>query len=287
MRHFVKLPLLLIGLGFLFWWGWSGSFSLNSGALFTINNMETFYRLELGNKPMGWAKRKVFDGPAEGLVTILEESLLKLTLMGSEQNIRTISETVFDERGRLISADFTVPLGSLSAGASAKVESDRLFSTVSFGEQSRTVDLSVPDNGPLLVSALLPWLGHQRDLPLGRPLGVTLFDPLSSEFKSAQLIIEDASSIDSEIQTFKLTLKFLSSENVMWIDADGRLVKQLNASLQAGLSLLYDEQQISQARKALSETTKTIEITGPLADMISKAFNEKGLELLNSFIGQQ
>jgi hypothetical protein len=286
MRHFVKIPILVLGLAFLLWWGWSGNFAFDSGALFRITEMETFYQLQLASNPMGWAKRSVTKGPAEGLMTISEETLLKLNVLDEEQYVRTFSKTVFDDRGRLVSADFTVPLGAVSASATAKVEAQRLKCSITLGEKVKEIDISAPDSGPLLVSGVIPWLGHQRDVPIGRPLGLTLYDPVGMEFKPAELTIEDVTEAASEVQSFKLTLKFLSSESVEWIESDGRLTRQLNPALEAGLSLLYTENEIEKAKIALDNAPADGEITGPLADIISQALTDSSLDLISSIFGK-
>ena len=283
-RHLVKLSLLIPGLAFLAWWGWSGNFAFNQGDFFRLADQERYYRLVLGELPVGWAKREVATNPDEGDVSVKEETLFELGLGDQGLRVKTFSTTVFDNRGRLVSAEFNVPLGSRSASAEAFVQDGRLNCKLSVGDTVREASLELPPNGPVVVSGVVPWLGRQRDLPLGRPMEIKLLDPVGLGFEPALLTIEDDTAQSEEIQTWKLTLRFKSAESVEWVDSDGFLVRQRNPSLEASLNLIAGAEAIEEAKKALSSSTSP-EAEKFLGDLAEKALAAGGLEGLSSLVG--
>ncbi|MDR2443540.1 MAG: hypothetical protein LBE31_08485 [Deltaproteobacteria bacterium] len=280
-KHLVKLTLLICGLIFLCWWGWSGNFAFNYGALFSLTDQKTFYQLVLGTQPIGWARREVVTNPDSGELEITEESLLNFKLAGTALGFKTISKTIFDQRGRLVSAHFTVPIGSEMASASAIVDRDKLLCRLSLGGQAKEASLPLPPNGPIVVSGVVPWLGHQRDMPLGRAMGVELLDPISMSFKPGQLTIEDDTAQSAEVQTYKLSLSFLTSQSAQWVDAYGRVVYQYSPSLEAGLVLVDDPQVIQVANLALAGPPPEIP-KGAMGDLIEQLISSYGLSFFSN-----
>jgi hypothetical protein len=286
-RHAIKLALLIPSLIFLFWWGWSGNFAVNSGSLFHLIERDTFYRLDLGVKAVGWAKRVISRNTGQNSLTMSEETLLDLTLGQSSLRFRTDSETTFDTGGRLTQAVFSIPLGGSLAQAKAAVERERLVCELSFGDQSRRAEVPLPPAGPILVSGLVPWLSHQREIPLGRPLGLELLDPVSLTFKPAELVIEDVTEPSDELEVYKLTLRFMGAENVEWLDSEGKLLRQRNPGLDMDLFLLEGDDLITEAQLALSGSGPRTASTpgGAAGDFLSGFLSGDGLELLNSVLG--
>ncbi|MDR1656829.1 MAG: hypothetical protein LBT47_04630 [Deltaproteobacteria bacterium] len=280
LRHVIKLSLLGPGLAFLIWWGWSGNFAFNYGDLFWLAEQETFYRLYVGGRASGWARRTISKEPDSGNMEITEQSLLDLKIGEMALGLKTESKTVFSSRGRLISASFSVPLGDQTASAEAVVDRDRLVSRLSFGKNLREASFPVPPNGPLVVSGIVPWLGHQRDMPLGRALGVELFDPVSMSFKSGQLTIEEDTAQSEEIQTFKLTLKFMSAESTEWVDSNGQRLRQYNQGLDTELVLVQDPSFVDQAKEALAGPIPN-PIDKDLVGFLEQALAGYGLEALS------
>jgi hypothetical protein len=283
-RHALKLALLIPGLAFLAWWGWSGNFAFNHGDLYRLADQERYYRLHLGAQPIGWAKREVSTDPDGGDVSVSEETILELSLGPGGLRIKTRSRTVFDSRGRLVSAEFKVPLGESTVSASASAARGRLLCRLALGSSEREASLELPSDGPVVVSGVVPWLSHQRDLPLGRPLEVELLDPVSQQFQPATLTIEDDTAQSEEIQTRKLTLRFMSAESVEWVDSGGLLVRQLNPALDAGLSLVEGEEAIEEAKAALAAEAS------PEAERLAAELSERflaagGLEGLSGLMG--
>jgi hypothetical protein len=282
-RHAVKLALLIPGLVFLGWWGWSGNFAFNKGDLYRLVDQERFYVLSLGGQPVGWARRAV-DIDADGGRTVLsEETVLELSPGLGTIKVKTISSTVFDDRGRLVSAEFRVPLGDSEASATARAVGSRLECRLAIGERVKEASLRLPPSGPVVVSGVVPWLGHQRDLPMGRPLAVDLLDPVAMSFKPAELTIEDDTAEAEEIQTFKLTLRFMSAESVERVDSTGLLVSQYNPALESGLTLAGDEE--AEAARAALAAPPTPLPAGLIGDLVDQVLSGGGLEALSGLMG--
>jgi hypothetical protein len=272
---------------FLIWWGWSGHFSFNRPSLFTLFEQESFYAMEVGRSSMGYARRTVKLDPQNKLTTLSEASALNLTFSGLPLKIKTESDIVFDQDGRLVSAFFSLPMGNLSGQAKATVEGQTLKMELTMGETTHQAQVPMPPTGPVLVSGLIPWLAHQRNIPLGRPIGLSLLDPISMTFKAAQLTVEDTTEMSDELQIFKITLIFMGNESSEWINAQGQLRRQFNPGLEIGLTLQEGaraEAARLELEKALAEPVTIPE--GPLASMIGGFLSNDGLDVLSKVLTQ-
>jgi hypothetical protein len=287
MRHTVKLLILIPALGFLLWWGWSGNFAFNRPSLFTLFDQKSFYNLEFGRTSMGYARREIKTEPKSKETTIMEDSVINLSFAGQPFLFKTSSQTVFSDDGNLISAIFSLPLGHLGGQAKAVVEDRTLKCQISIAGVLHEAEVGLPPSGPILVSGLIPWLAHQSNVPLGRPIGLSLLDPVSMTFKPAELTVEDATDIADELGIFKLTLHFMGTENSEWVDAHGQLLRQYNPGFEIGLYLSNDEQALEidkELQEALAKETKLPD--GPLASLISGFLANNGLEALGKAISQ-
>jgi hypothetical protein len=285
LRHLVKLALLLPGLAFLLWWGWSGNFASSPGDLYRLADQQHYYRLLLGGRPMGWARRVVMTDPDTSNLTMIEATLIDLAIGAETLQFKTYSRTVFDDRGRLLSADLVVPLGDVSAVVTAIAARGELKCRISLGERYKDLVVPMPPAGPVVVSGVVPWLGHQRNLPVGRPLGLELLDPSTLEFKPAQLTIEDDTAQSEEIQTWKMTLRFQSVVTIEWVDSTGLMVGQYNPSLEARLVMIQDEAEAAEAAAAIARPIQAPP-GGLVAMLIDQALRSNGLGLFSDLLDQ-
>jgi hypothetical protein len=283
----VKLAILAPALAFLAWWGWSGNFSVNSPSLFTLHDQEAFYALQAGQTSLGYAHRAVKEDPQSGLTTLSEESVLKVSFAGQPLTLKTVSETVFGADGRPVSAVFSLPFGNLGGEARAVVEGQELVCRITVSGQTHEARAALPPAGPVLVSGVVPWLAHQRNVPMGRPIGLSLLDPLSMEFKPANLIVENVTEMSDEREIYKLTLRFMGGENAEWINSEGRLIRQLNPGLGIGLNVLGESQfEVARAEldKAMAEEAPVPD--GPLAALIGGFLSGEGLDVLGQALSR-
>ena len=253
LGHALKLGFLILGLCFLFWWGWSGNFIFNPASPFHFVSSEDYYVFTVGGKGMGYARRKVEADKPEIGMKITEESLVDLPLPGFSGRLMLRSEAEYGPDGRPLRASFTVP-GLSMARAEATLRSGFLTFEVKLGPISRKIEKPVPSEGPILVSAVGPWLSRQGEVPLGKVLILRLFDPTRLDFVSAELTVTDVSDPADEIQIFLVSLKLPGGATSEWLDANGRLVRQRMDNLEAGLDLIYGEGQDKEAaRESLSQ----------------------------------
>jgi hypothetical protein len=281
----LKLGCLVLGLGFLFWWGWSGNFIFNPASPFSFSSSEDYYVFSIGGKGMGYARRVVSADKPEIGMTISEESLVNLSVPGISGEIRLSSEVEYGPDGRPLKAMFTLPGLSL-AKAEASVEKGFLTFQVNLGPLSRKIEKPVPKEGPVLISAVGPWLSRQSEVPLGKVLILRLFDPTKLDFVSGELIVTDVSDASDEIQIFLVSLKLPGGMVSEWLDANGRLIRQRMDNLEAGLDVIdLESPEREEARLRLSEEPK--DLLGGIANKIPEQLPEifKALPLDN-FLGK-
>ncbi|MDR2354362.1 MAG: hypothetical protein LBF22_14625 [Deltaproteobacteria bacterium] len=271
MRHVIKISLLVLGLGFLFWWGWWGNFIFNPGAIFKLSSGEEYYTVSMGGRELGFARRIVSaDNPESGF-TVMEESLIQAPLPAFSGEIRLRSEASYGPDGRLIAAVFTVP-GLENFAAIARVRGNFLDYELSFGATKRLKTVALPREGPILVSGIIPWLSRQREAPLGKVLLVSVFDPVASRFQTGELTIEDTTEASEEIQMFKVSLTLPAGETNDWLDASGRLIRQRQAKMDAGLDLLAPGPKQEEAKTALEKEVVPITLPPRVLEFLPSIF---------------
>jgi hypothetical protein len=240
LGHVWKIGFLVLGAAFLFWWGWSGNFIFKPASPFSFLSSENYYLFSIGGKEMGYAKRVVSADKPETGMKIVEESLVDLKLPGFSGELRINSEVDYGPDGRPLKALFTLPGLSL-AKAEAVIEKGFLNFTVNVGPISRKIEKPVPKEGPVLISAVGPWLSRQSEVPLGKVLILRLFDPTRMDFVSGELTVTDVSDASDEIQIFLINLELPGGSVSEWLDAEGRLIRQRMDNLEAGLDVIADE----------------------------------------------
>jgi hypothetical protein len=287
LRHAVKLGLLAAGLAFLFWWGWAGNFIFTPGSLFRLTDANDYYIFSVGGKGMGFSRRQVAAGAPDQGFTVAEDSLVRLALpglgpAGAPPELRLRSEASYEPDGRLRSASFTLP-GLEGASAEARSNGGFLDFTASMGTLSRKVSLKLPSEGPILISGVVPWLSRQREVPLGKVLHVSVFDPANMQFQSAQLTVEDDTPAADEVQVFKVTLTLPAGVTTEWLDANGRLLRQRVDSLEAGLELILEgDPALAEAEAALSAPPPEVPGAGALTELAARYFFSMSRDVFDS-----
>ncbi|MDR2140629.1 MAG: hypothetical protein LBR11_02370 [Deltaproteobacteria bacterium] len=254
-KHLIKLAILIPGLIFLVWWGWVGNFSFTSGSFYAFEPREDYYLLAAGQKSLGYARRQVIVDERSKSLSLIEDSLINLSLLVTEGEIRSQSKITFSAGGALESASMIIGLGPGEkplAEMTGQVQDGQLRYLVSVGDHRREVVRPVPEVGPLLISAVIPWLARQRDLPLGRPIFFNLFDPSRLEFRPASLTIIDVTAQAEEKKVYKLALYLDPAQTEIWIDADGRVLSQKATGLDFGQEVINDPRILETAKTALS-----------------------------------
>jgi hypothetical protein len=252
LRHAVKIVVIVLGLGVLFWWGWSGNFIFKQGALFRLNTMEDYYSFSLGNRNLGYTKRVVNAPGLESAFYIREESIITLPVPGLIDNILLRSESHYKPDGRLISTAMSLAnLQGAEAKAIVNEKTGLLDCSFRFGDISRSKSIPLPKEGPILVSGVVPWLSRQSEVPLGKVLFVELLDFSKMEFEPSELTVTDETAESSEIQLFKVAIKTPAGEAAEWMDANGHMTRQDLSGLEMSLTLLLSQKEIDLAKESL------------------------------------
>ncbi|MDR1578088.1 MAG: hypothetical protein LBT86_07675 [Deltaproteobacteria bacterium] len=258
-KHLIKLAILIPGLAILIWWGWVGNFSFQSDSFYPFGPREDYYSLVAGKKQLGFARRLVTLDAQTKNTTLSEDSLINLNVVIAEGEIRCRSTAVFNSSGGLLSSKLTIDLGQGGkplADVAGRIEAGELKYRFQIGERVREVTKPIPETGPILLSGLIPWLARQRELPLGRPIFFSLFDPAKLDFRPASLTIIEVTNQAEEKKVYKLALLLDPDQTEIWINADGQVLSQKASGLEFGLDVLTNPRLTEQAKAALDAPPK-------------------------------
>ncbi|MDR1608140.1 MAG: hypothetical protein LBT38_07000 [Deltaproteobacteria bacterium] len=258
-KHLIKLAILLPGLAILVWWGWVGNFSFSSGSFYPFEPRQDYYALVAGQKTLGFSKRLVTLDQNTKNLTLTEDTVINLSLLITEGEIRCRSTAVFSSSGPLLSSRLTIDLladGKPLADVTSSIKDGQLHYRFQIGQNIREITKPIPESGPILISGLIPWLARQRDLPLGRPIFFSLFDPSKLEFRPASLTIIDVSSQAAEKKVYKLALFMDPDQTDIWVQADGQVISQKATGLKFGIDVLTDPNRQKEAQLALAAPPK-------------------------------
>jgi hypothetical protein len=276
MRHAVKITLLVLGLGVLFWWGWSGNFIFKQGALFRLSPSESYYVFSLAGRDLGYTRRQIRSSGPEAGFSVLEESSISLPVPGISQKLRLSSVSTYRNDGRLASADVSfLNIPGAKATAEAREDGGEIDVSVAIGAIRRQKSLKLPAEGPVFVSGVVPWLSRQREAPLGKVLMLQLLDLSSLEFKDAELTVTDVTSESDELSVFKVAVKTQAGEASDWVDGNGVLQRQELSGVDSGLRLARSQEEADMAKAALAE---------PPAELPLDRVPEPAMRLLNQFL---
>jgi hypothetical protein len=258
-KHLLKLAILIPGLAFLIWWGWIGNFSFKSGSFYPFEPQEDYYNLVAGQAKLGYVRRQVTREEGTKNLILTEEAVINISLAVAKGEVRPYSRAVFAPNGAILESalNLTLKPGERPlAEVIGRIENGQLHYKFNVGTTAREMTLPVPEEGPILISGLIPWLAHQRDLPLGRPIFFNIFDTSSLDFRPASLTIIDVTAQDVEKKIYKLAVLIDPNQTELWIDADGHMLNQRVAGLDAGLDLLTNPASVETAKKALNAPPK-------------------------------
>ncbi|MDR1395880.1 MAG: hypothetical protein LBK52_06910 [Deltaproteobacteria bacterium] len=258
-KHLIKMAILIPGLAFLIWWGWIGNFSFKSDSFYPFGPLEDYYNLAAGQKSLGFARRAVTVEEGTKNLVLTEDALIQFQLAIIEGEIRPHAEAVFSPGGTILRSRLTIALGPGEkplADIESRIENGVLDYRFSLGTLSRVIQKQIPEEGPILISGLIPWLAHQRELPLGRPIFFNIFDPARLEFRPASLTIIDVTAQSEEKKVYKLALFVDPYQTEIWINADGHLVSQRASGLDIGPDLITQPDFLAQAKAKLDSPYK-------------------------------
>jgi hypothetical protein len=258
-KHAIKIAILAVGLGVLIWWGWVGNYSFKSGSFYPFGPREDYYALVAGQKKLGYARWKTTLDEKTHNLALTEDSVIKLSVLVAEGEVRCQSQAVFSPSGAILSSRLVIGLGSGEkplAEAVGQIQDGRLAYKISVGSHVREASKPLPADGPFLISGVVPWLAHQRDLPLGRPIFFSLFDPSRLEFRPASLTVIDVTGQAEETKLYKLALFLDPAQTEIWVSQSGRVIAQKASGVDFGLEAIDDSNERAAAQKALDSPPK-------------------------------
>jgi hypothetical protein len=212
-----------------------------------------------GQKSLGFARRLVAQEPNSKNFVMTEDSVINLSILVAEGEVRCESKAVYSPNGAILSSRLTIGLGGGEkplAEVVGEIKDGTLKYAIDVADRHKEVAKPLPDEGPVLASGVVPWLAHQRDLPLGRPIFFSLFDPSRLEFRPASLTIVDVTAQAEEKKVYKLGLYLDPAQTEIWVDADGRVISQKASGVEFGLEAINVPSQLEAAKKALSSPPK-------------------------------
>lgn len=176
------------------------------------------------------------------------ESVLRMSLMGSDQQIAFTVEAALDDALTLEAFDFEVEAGPAEISGRGVVEGSgpdlQLALTVDSGgsQTTRRVALSRP---PVLQATLGPQIG-QRDLKPGDSFTVAVFDPLTQTEQAMEIEVVGPEPVEALGHTLEAThIRQRLGGLVLdaWLDPSGDILKQ-----QLAMGLLAVRETEAQAR---------------------------------------
>jgi hypothetical protein len=195
-----------------------------------ITSDEEWMGIYSGNDKIGYSHTIIKTD--EGKLGIIEETNLRMTILGTNQDVRVNSNYILDGY-KLQAFDFSMNAGSVDLRAEGKREGKEL--KIEMFSVSGKTDISFPLAGePLVPPILFKWLSRQKP-KVGKSYEVTLFDPTpiltGAENLKATLSIEGEEQIRvpiGDFKTYRVKMVFMGSQSTTWITEEGKIIKEVS-----------------------------------------------------------
>jgi len=183
---------------------------------------ESWAGIYQGTNKVGYASGKMT--PTEDGYMAVEDSFMKLTVMGSEKDITMTSEAQLDKALRLRS--FTFKLESdVNVEIDGKVQGRDVVMTLDMGgvKTDKTIHMT---EAPYMSPTLTPLL---KNLAPGKKIRVPMVDPstLAGDEMTIEVLGKDKITVMGLArETYKLRGMFKGAEFTMWATDEGEVIKQ-------------------------------------------------------------
>ena len=189
---------------------------------------------------------------------LVQNAYLKLNLMGTTQELRTMTSARLNEAMELMSFSFFMSAGPVRYQLSGVLDGLTLDMISTTGGHTGNSQLRL-ESPPRLASGLMPYLARQG-LEEGDRFQLPIFDPATLSMKKVTVAVEGLETLlmdGRETQAFRLRMDYRDTQTYTWIDPEGRTIKEEGFF---GLSLV----------RATEEEAKA-DLTGraDLADMVA------------------
>lgn len=163
----------------------------------------------------------------EGGYQSVESSYMRFGLSGTDQDMKTFVRARSDTEYRIVSFSFEIRSKHQSLKASGEVKGNLLLVKLESGGEVQDLSFPLPEDAymPFSVAPLV----REKGLAEGDSISITIFDP--SVFQPAQMWIEHKGietieHLDRSVETTHLTTSFLGAKMDMWLDGDGKALRQ-------------------------------------------------------------
>jgi len=197
-----------------------------------ITTEDVWMGIYSGDQKIGYS-HSVIEPMANG-TKIVEESTLRMTVLGADQDVR-IKSAYFLNNYKIQGFEFSMSAGSVQLEAKGEREGKDL--KIEINSVSGKTNISFPLKDEPLVSPLLhKWLIDQKP-NVGSEYEVTLFDPASvltgakPETLKARLRVEGKEAVNiplGSFQTYRVKMDFTGSEFTSWITEKGEVIKEIS-----------------------------------------------------------
>lgn len=185
---------------------------------------DTFMGVYIGEHKVGYSRlRRIAE---ESGYRFEEQSLLRLTALGTTQTVRSEMKGSVDGSYALRSLDVSVKSGVGTLEATGQVEQGVLELTMRVNGEESHQRVAVP-NGLYVPSLARERLVHSG-LRVGQELSTEVFDPSSLQSHPLHLRVASLASEDRDPRhaVWKVTETFRGLMTSVWIDAEGRVVRE-------------------------------------------------------------
>ncbi|MGB5986388.1 MAG: transglutaminase domain-containing protein [Desulfobacterales bacterium] len=231
-----RLPLLTFSLGLIFialmgirqvkygGWGWAAP-NFSAPATRALAERETWMNIIQNGTKIGYAHS--FRRQAESGYTIGEEMVMRLTALGTLQEVRMTTRAGLAADYSLKDFDFNLASGAFRFQSAGQVSGRNLLVEIKTPESERA--LSIPlSTKPHLPAGILD-AAIAADLPVGESLSLPLFDPAT--LGSAPVTITHTGADTLRIEghsypTHHYTIEFKGGVQQAWMDDQGNVRRQ-------------------------------------------------------------
>lgn len=158
---------------------------------------------------------------------IREEIFMQLQVMGVPGSVRTVSNSVVDEKFIVKQFRFQVTSGVVCFDVSGKVRDGWLFIERKIKGKKRVQKLKL--QSPPISSAAIPFILSTRKLKVGETMEVPIFDPSTMTQLHAVIRVVARESITihaTQYQAVRLETDFMGQQLTFWVSDEGELLKQ-------------------------------------------------------------
>jgi hypothetical protein len=211
-----------------------------------LEDAETFMAVYFRDQKVGYSER-VISKRQDGYF-VSQNIYLRLNLMGSVQELRTLTTAELSPDMALNSFDFYMSAGPIKYNLKGWVRDMKMdLVGITGGYESRS---TIPLNDvPRLALSLMPYLATQG-LEKGQQFQVPIFDPSTLSNTVVRVVVEDREKIefgDETVEAHRLRFDYHDNQSYTWVDTEGRVLKEEGFM---GLSMVRTTEE--EARKGLA-----------------------------------